>query len=125
MALENQLKIPRDAHVLALCAVGSVRSLELKYVLNQHGYTNVDFGGVAPGIIRKRATKQMFELADVIITVDPDVKRLLLEQYTPHTRQALVGLEVYDGFDPVTRQTPDLPDIGRQLEEQISPYLSD
>ncbi len=125
MALENQLKIPKDSHVLAICATGLVRSPGLKDILEQHGYTNVSYGGVAPGITNKRATKEMLESADVIVVVDTDVRRWLLDQYHPKDKQKFVELEVYDDLDPVTGQTQDLPDINGNLEEQIALYLID
>ena len=128
MTLDNQLespsvKIPIDARILVLCMAGSVRSPELKWILEQNGYKNVDYGGVGEDPVKKRATREMLEWANVIIAVAPDVAEMLANQYTLRGNQRIIGLEVYDIWDPITRTTPDLHEIGESLEKQIGSYL--
>ncbi len=74
-------------NILILCSYGKNRSRFLASYLYEQGYQQVDYDGVKhadPSIVQKK-----IDLADIIITVHPDVASALHEQFKIADQQVI------------------------------------
>lgn len=127
MSLENQLgdvKIPKDANVLAVCNLGVNRSPKLVGILREHGYQHADFVGVF--IANPTALLEKIEWAKYIVTLDITAADQLKYSSLIKDGQVLIELDASETTNESRRArlktSEQVYDI---IRRQIAPYLSD
>src|SRR3989338_971074 len=124
MALENQLKIPRDANVLAVCLMGLNRSPKLVEILQRHGYQNVAKLGLWEPMMPSKK-RQIIGEAGYLVTLDPRAAEEIKERYRITPEQVLIELNVpeYSPKEDESRTLKTPEEIYDDIKHKIAPYL--